>query len=196
MEHGDTRSSGAQARPDRAGLPVGGLGRRRTRLATSRLPPAGQARISNALRPDRLAAGDSPDGGRHRGRARAGVPGGREGRGDDGGVQEHRLRRRDVGEGGAVRHHHRRRELRHRSVLRDGGVPRSGRGYGRQGVPRVRLRQQAGRQPAHSSLGVAELVVRRDVSGALRARRARRLRLQLARERDHSPRVAHVNRLS
>ena len=62
--------------------------------------------------------------------------------------------------------------------------------------PGVRLRQQAGRGSSHSPLGVARSVVCRDVAGALRARRARNVRLQLARERDHSPRDAHVNRLA
>ena len=69
--------------------------------------------LQRAIRPDDRCP---------RRRARDAVPGGGEGRRYVGGVQEHRLRRRDVGEGRAVRHHHRWGQLRHRSVLRDGGV--------------------------------------------------------------------------
>ena len=62
--------------------------------------------------------------------------------------------------------------------------------------PGYELREQAGRQPPHSPFRVAQLVVRRDVAGPLRARGAWHLCIQLARRRDHPPRVAHFNRLA
>ena len=156
----------------------------------------GKHEYPDALRPDRSPAGDSPDDRHPRRRARATVPGCREGRRYVGGVQEHRLHVEtwvneglcDIIIGGGNSGTDPCFETEEFLSLVEGTNILVYPGYD------FDSRQAADRLIPHSEWRDRWFAAMSQ--GPLRAWRARNVRLQLARERDHPPRDAHVNRLA